>query len=59
MTLNDKLLSEKEVLALIPLSRSAWLKGVSDEIFPAPIFFGKLKFWHEKDISVLLKRGTK
>ena len=59
MTLNDKFLSEKEILKLLPVSRSAWLNGVSNGEFPAPIFFGKLKFWHEKDISELLQRGTK
>ena len=59
MTQNDKLLSEKEVLQLLPLSRATWIRGVKKGTFPTPVYFGKLKFWHIDKINELIEKGTK
>lgn len=59
MTHKNKLLTEKQILEMIPLSRVAFLDGVKSKIFPQPIYFGKLKFWHEDEINKLLQEGTK
>jgi len=59
MTNNDKLLTEKQVLAIIPVSRVTWLNGVTDGKFPSPIFFGRRRFWRKEEIDKLFEEGTK
>lgn len=56
----NKLLSEREILEIIPIGRKGWLTGVKDGIYPQPIKWGKkLKFWREKDILQLMMEGPK
>jgi predicted DNA-binding transcriptional regulator AlpA len=46
----------KEVLELIPISRSAWIKGVDAGKFPASIKLGpKIRVWRSKDIHNFLE----
>lgn len=55
-----KLLREREILEIVPISRKAWLDGVEAGDYPKPIRWGKkLKFWREQDIIELLTEGTK
>ena len=54
------LLNEREVLEILPVSRSAWRRGVEGGIYPQPIKMGKkLKFWKRKEIELLTIEGTK
>jgi predicted DNA-binding transcriptional regulator AlpA len=48
----------KEVLALIPVSKSTWWAGVREGRFPKPTkkFGTRISAWDVKDISPLLER---
>ena len=61
MSIPDKLLRIKEVLNLIPVSRSTWYIGVKSGRFPRPIKLGvRIAVWPEKDIFELISnRGIK
>lgn len=45
----------KQVLVLVPVSRSTWLTGVKTGRFPAPFKNGKCVFWRAQDILDLLE----
>lgn len=56
----NKMLTEKQVLDMIPVCRQTWLDGVKDGRFPEPIKFGlRLKFYREEIIHQLMKEGIK
>lgn len=59
MTNQDKLLTEKEVLDIIPVSRTTWISGIAREIYPRAIYFGRRRFWRKEDIDLLKEKGTK
>jgi len=59
MTNQDKLLTEKQVLDVIPVSRTTWLNGVESEIYPRAVYFGRRRFWRKEDIDLLKEKGTK
>ena len=45
------------VLELIPVSRSTWLRGVADKLYPAPIKLAKNTVaWKREDIYSLMKK---
>jgi predicted DNA-binding transcriptional regulator AlpA len=46
-----QLLSLKEVLDLIPVSKSCWYAGVASGRFPRPVKCGRRSFWLETEIS--------
>lgn len=47
---------KKGIGAIIPISRSSWLLGVKNGIYPAPIKIGKRTVvWRESDIKKILK----
>ena len=48
--------SEKGIEPIIPMSRSAWLKGVAEGYLPQPIKIGRLNFWIGSEIQALLER---
>ena len=50
----------KEVLALIPVSKSTWYKGVVDGRYPKPTkkFGARITAWDVYDIRSLLERGA-
>ena len=51
----EKLLRLSEVLARVPISRSAWYEGCKTGRFPAPIKLGpKTSAWRESDINKLI-----
>lgn len=54
----DGYLRLKEVLALIPVSKSTWWAGVHEGRFPKPTkkFGTRISAWDVKDISPLLER---
>ena len=45
-----QLLSLKEVLDLIPVSKSCWYAGVASRRFPAPVKCGRRSFWPQSQI---------
>lgn len=54
----DRLLRLKGVLELIPVSRSAFLAGVKNGTFPAPVRLGPATIcWRLSDILSLVERG--
>jgi predicted DNA-binding transcriptional regulator AlpA len=50
----------KEVLALIPVSKSTWYKGIADGRYPKPtkVLGSRIAAWDVKDIRSLLERGV-
>lgn len=46
----SQLLNLKEVLALIPVSKSCWYAGVASGRFPTPVKCGRRSFWPQSDI---------
>jgi len=50
----------KEVLAIIPVSKSTWYKGVTDGRYPKPtkVLGPRIAAWDVRDIRPLLERGT-
>lgn len=54
---NTKFISLEQVLEIIPVSRSTWLRGVSAGEYPEPIKVSKrLKFWNMADIQDLVDK---
>jgi predicted DNA-binding transcriptional regulator AlpA len=45
-----QLLSLKEVLDLIPVSKSCWYAGVASRRFPTPVKCGRRSFWPQSEI---------
>ena len=55
----DKLIRLREVLSLVPVSRSTWWAGVKSGIYPQPIKLGrKITCWRLSDILSLISRGV-
>jgi len=55
----DKLLRVKDVLKLIPISKSAWWLGVHKGRFPKPIKLGpRTTCWRLSDILKLIEEGV-
>lgn len=48
-----------DVLQYVPISRSAWYRGVSVGQLPRPHKVGRLAFWKARDIRVLLDMGPR
>ena len=48
-----------EVLQYVPISRSAWFRGVASGQLPRPEKVGRLAFWKARDIRVLLDMGPR
>jgi prophage regulatory protein len=52
---SDSLLRIAEVLKLIPVSRSAWYRGIRIGIYPSPIKIGrKVALWRTSTINALV-----
>lgn len=55
----EKLLRLREVLTIVPVSRSAWYEGVKTGKFPPPIKLGpKTPAWRPRDIHKLIDSLT-
>lgn len=46
----DNLLSLKDVLEIVPISKSTWWAGTSDGRFPKPIKIGRRSLWLESEV---------
>lgn len=55
----DRLLRLKQVLALVPVSKSTWWAGCATGRFPEPIRLGpRVTCWRESDINALMEHGV-
>lgn len=58
-TPNNALLRLPQVLALIPVSRSAWWAGCKSGRYPKPVKLGpRTTAWRAADIAALLEKLT-
>ena len=58
-TPNNALLRLPQVLALIPVSRSAWWAGCKSGRYPKPVKLGpRTTAWRASDIAALLEKLT-
>tara|TARA_Y100001973_G_scaffold94505_1_gene146612 strand:+ start:650 stop:838 length:189 start_codon:yes stop_codon:yes gene_type:complete len=49
---SNELLKLNQVLQLIPVSRSTWLRGIDDGIYPKPVKISpRLNVWRKEDIE--------
>jgi prophage regulatory protein len=48
-----------DVLQFVPLSRSAWFRGVASGQLPRPFKVGQKAFWTARDIRRLLDNGPR
>ena len=55
----EKLLRLKQVLEIIPISKSSWWAGVKNGKYPASVKYGRSTFWLNSDIQNLISRITK
>jgi len=54
----DALLRLPQVLALVPISRATWWKGVKAGRFPQPVKLGpRTTAWRKNDIMQLVEHG--
>ena len=54
---DNKFISLKQVLVLLPVSKSTWIRGVSAGEYPQPIKVSKrLRFWRNDDIQNLIAK---
>jgi hypothetical protein len=43
---------------LIPMSKSAWWKGIREGRIPAPVKIGRRSFWRADDVRRLIEEGA-
>lgn len=56
---DDRLIRLREVLTLIPVSKSTWWAGVSSGRFPAAVKLGPgITVWRAADIRRLIEHGA-
>jgi prophage regulatory protein len=55
----SQLLNLKEVLALIPVSKSCWYAGVASGRFPTPVKCGRRSFWPQSEIVEFIDSLTR
>ena len=55
---SNALLRLPQVLALIPVSRSAWWAGCKSGRYPKPVKLGRTTAWRASDIAALLEKLT-
>jgi prophage regulatory protein len=56
---NNDLLRLKQVLEIIPISRSKIYADIKAQRFPAPCKFGRLSFWRRADVAEIVESITK
>ena len=53
----DRLLRLKEVLEIVPVSKSTWWAWVAASLAPAPIKLGRCTCWKHSDIADFIQKG--
>ncbi|WP_409566277.1 helix-turn-helix transcriptional regulator [Methylobacterium sp. J-070] len=56
---NDELIRLRQVLQIIPMSRSKLYADIKAERFPAPCKFGRLSFWRRAEVAEVIRSLTK
>jgi|TARA_R110000751_G_scaffold256736_1_gene356141 predicted DNA-binding transcriptional regulator AlpA len=51
---DERLLRLKQVLEIIPVSKSSWWAGVKNGRYPASVKYGRSTFWLNSDIQALI-----
>lgn len=55
----NQIIGNKDIPAIIPVSRSTWLSGVREGRFPKPVKLGKrTTAWRVMDIRALIEKDT-
>jgi prophage regulatory protein len=55
----DRLLRLRQVLEIVPVSRSTWFAGIRSGRFPRPISLGpRISAWRFRDIQKILQNGV-
>lgn len=58
--MEERFLKLREVLSIIPVSRSTWYLGIRKGIYPKPVKIGKrASAWRLSDIQKLVERLSK
>ncbi len=58
--MEERFLKLREVLSIIPVSRSTWYLGIRKGIYPKPVKIGKrASAWRLSDIQNLVERLSK
>ena len=56
---DEKFLRLKQVLEIVPISKSSWWAGVKDGRYPKSFKYGRSTFWLNSDIQNLIDSITK
>lgn len=55
---NERLLRLRQVLELIPISKSTWWSGVASGRFPVAVHLGpRVTCWRESEVLALMQQG--
>ncbi|WP_394694889.1 helix-turn-helix transcriptional regulator [Pseudoxanthomonas japonensis] len=54
----EEWLRAKEVLAVLPIGKTAFYDGIKRGLYPAPTKFGRCSRWRRHDIQNLLDKGV-
>jgi prophage regulatory protein len=50
-----RLMRLRQILEVIPVSRSTWLRGVQAGTIPAPVYMGRTPLWRSDDVDRLIE----
>ena len=56
MSTSKRLYRIKQVLEVIPVSKTTWWNGVRDGRFPKPIKNGRMTFWKSEDLESFMDK---
>ena len=56
MPTSKRLYRIKQVLEVIPVSKTTWWNGVRDGRFPKPIKNGRMTFWKSEDLESFMDK---
>ena len=56
MPTSKRLFRIKQVLEVIPVSKTTWWNGVRDGRFPKPIKNGRMTFWKSEDLETFMDK---
>jgi predicted DNA-binding transcriptional regulator AlpA len=52
---DNRLLRLKQILELIPISKTTFYEGVRQGRFPSPVKLGRCSFWRKEDIENIIE----
>jgi prophage regulatory protein len=58
MNIEQKLLRLRDVLKLIPISKSTWWAGIQSGIYPQPVYIApRIPAWRRTDLEHIIEHG--